>query len=161
MWKWRSTYSRSLWDNEGVKRWKKFNWKKRQLPVSKNTRSCFASSIEPETTPLGNFFHGAQDSHQKQKGSETGAVVSFPSMEEDLCTKSEYSKETASALTTIAVTTSHHTGNWPGAPELKTQPYSWTYKSSALKGSNRLASLEVRHRGKHVKTPWSTRLYYH
>lgn len=86
---------------------------------------------------------------------DRSCCLSLPSIEEDLCTKSEYSKETASALTTIAVTTSHHTGNWPGAPELKTQPYSWTYKSSALKGSNRLASLEVRHRGKHVKTPWS------
>lgn len=49
----------------------------------------FPPAIEPETTPLGDFFHGAQDSHQKWKGSETGAVVSFPSLEEDLCTKSE------------------------------------------------------------------------
>lgn len=113
------------------------------------------SALEPETKVLGKLLYGAQDSHQKGKGSETVAAVSLPSTEEDPCIKSEDPKETASALTAIAVPTSCHTGNRPGAPELKTQLYSWTYKSSALKGSNRLASLEVRHRGKHVKTPWS------
>lgn len=113
------------------------------------------SALEPETKVLGNVFHGGQDSHQKGKGSETVAAVSLPSTEKDPCIKSEDPKETTSALATIAVTTSRHTGNWPGAPALKTQLYSWTYKSTALKGSNRLASLEIRHRGKHVKTPWS------
>lgn len=113
------------------------------------------SALEPKPKALGTLFHNAQDSHQKEKESETETIVSLPSMQENQCIKSADPKETASALTTIVLTTLHHTGNRPGAPELKTQLYSWTYKSSALKGSNRLASLEVRHRRKHVKTPWS------
>lgn len=161
MWTWRSTYGRSLWDNEGGKRWRRFNWKKRQLPLFQRIQgpvllpSTHRSALGPKPKVLGSSFHGAQDSHQKGKGSETVAVVSLLSMEEDPCIKSKDLKETTSAFAAIVVSTLRHTGNQPGAPELKTQLSSWTYKSSALKGFNRVASLEVRHRGKHVKTPCS------
>lgn len=135
MWKWRSTYSISLWDNEGGKTWKKFNWKKRQLPISKNTMSCFASSSHRAQNHIfRKLLPWCPGQSPKMKRIRDRSCCLFSKHGEDLCTKSEQSKETASSLTTIAVTTSHHTGNWPGAPELKTQPYSWTYKSSALKG---------------------------
>lgn len=69
------------------------------------------SALEPETKVLGNLFHGGQDSHQKGKGPEIVAAVSLLCTEKDPCIKSEDLKETTSALATIAVTTSHHTGN--------------------------------------------------
>lgn len=122
----------------------------------KEYKSCFASSSHRAWNHIfKKLLPWCPGQSPKMKRVKDRSCCLFSKHGEDLCTKSEQSKENASALTTTAVTTSHHTGNWPGAPELKTQPYSWTYKSCALKGCNRLASLEVRHRGKHVKTPWS------
>jgi len=99
---------------------------------SKNTRSCFASSNSQISLRAQN------QSFRKPLPWCPGQSPKGKRVRDSSCCLSSRhggrSTETTSALTTIAVTTSCHTGNQPGAPELNTQLFSWTYNSSALKG---------------------------